>query len=82
MLDNIPHGRLMNAIEARIADEKVLHMIHAFLAAGYLEQWQYHKSYSGTPQGGVLTPACNIFLHQLDEYMMKALHANEPQSER
>jgi group II intron reverse transcriptase/maturase len=81
--DNIPHGKLMKAVEQRIADEQVLKLIRAFLAAGYMEQWQYHKTYSGTPQGGVLSPLlCNIFLHQLDEYMMKNLQANETQTKR
>jgi RNA-directed DNA polymerase len=81
--DNIPHDRLMKTIERRVADRKVLHLIRAFLVAGYLERWQYHKTYSGTPQGGIMSPLlCNIFLHQLDEYMMKKLHANETQSKR
>jgi group II intron reverse transcriptase/maturase len=81
--DNIPHGHLMKAVEQRIADEKVLKLIRAFLAAGYLEQWQYHRTYSGTPPGGVLSPLlCNIFLHQLDEYVMRNLRANETQSKR
>ena len=60
--DNIPHGRLMKAIQRRVADEKVLQMIRRFLDAGYLENRQYHKTYSGTPQGGVLSPLlCNTF---------------------
>jgi group II intron reverse transcriptase/maturase len=81
--DNIPHGKLMKAVEQRIADEQVLKLIRAFLAAGYMEQWQYHKTYSGTPQGGVLSPLlCNLFLHQLDEYLMKNRQANETQSQR
>jgi RNA-directed DNA polymerase len=51
--DNIPHGKLMKAVERRIADGKVLRLVQRFLAAGYLEQWQYHKTSSGTPQAGV-----------------------------
>jgi group II intron reverse transcriptase/maturase len=81
--DNIPHGKLMKAVEQRIADGKVLTLIRAFLAAGDMEQWQYHKTYSGTPQGGVLSPLlCNIFLHQFDEHMMRNLKANETQTKR
>jgi group II intron reverse transcriptase/maturase len=81
--DNISHGRLMQAIARRIADEKILRLIQRGLAAGYLEHWQYHRTYSGTPQGGVRSPLlANIFLHQLDEYLEKALGANEPQPKR
>ena len=80
--DNIPHNGLLRAVARRIADGKVLSLVSAFLTAGYMENWQYHKTYSGTPQGGIISPLlCNIFLHQLDEYM-ESLGANEVQSKK
>lgn len=81
--DNIPHGRLIGRLRRRIADEKVLQLIWRFLDAGYMEGWKYHKTYSGTPQGGVLSPLlANAFLHQLDEYMVDELKANRIQTKR
>jgi hypothetical protein len=78
--DNIPHNGIMKAVARRIADGKVLSLVSAFLNAGYMENWQYHQTYSGTPQGGIISPLlCNIFLHQLDEYM-EGLGANEVQT--
>ena len=56
--DNIAHGQLMKAVEKRIADGRILKIIRKFLAAGHMEQWQDHKTYSGTPQGGVLSTGC------------------------
>ena len=53
--ENIPHGKRMAALSRRIADEKVLQLMKAFLTAGYLEDRAYHKTYSGTPKGGSLS---------------------------
>ena len=40
------------------------------LKAGYVEDWTLHPTYSGTPQGGVVSPIlANIYLHELDEFM-------------
>jgi len=79
--DNFSHGKLMAAISRRIADAKVLGLLKAFLTAGYLEAWVYHKTYSGTPQGAIVSPLlCNVFLHQLDEYMENELKANVSQT--
>src|SRR6266446_82628 len=80
--DNIPHNGILKAVARRIADGKVLSLVSAFLTAGYMENWQYYRTYSGTPQGGILSPLlCNIFLHQLDEYM-ESLGANRVQTKK
>lgn len=80
--DNIPHNGLLKAVARRMADGKVMSIVSAFLKAGYMENWQFHKTYSGTPQGGIISPLlCNIFLHQLDAYM-ENLGANRVQTKR
>jgi retron-type reverse transcriptase len=40
------------------------------LKAGYMEQWEYHKTFSGTPQGSGVSPLlANIYLSELDAFM-------------
>lgn len=81
--DNIHHGRLLSILRQRLQDEKLLRLIYAFLKAGYLEQWQYHRTYSGTPQGGIVSPLlANIYLHELDKFMEDTLKANLPRESR
>lgn len=81
--DSIPHGELMEEVGRRITDEKVLHLIKLFLQAGYLEDWHYHQTYSGIPQGNIVGPLwANIFLHQFDEYLVKELKANRVQTSK
>ena len=70
--DNIDHTVLIHLINEKIKDARIIKLIYKFLKAGYLEDWQYHKTYSGTPQGGILSPLLsNIYLHELDKYVMK-----------
>ena len=43
-----------------------------FLRAGYMEQWTYHETYSGSPQGSGVSPIlANIYLNELDEFMAR-----------
>ena len=70
--DNVDHHVLVQILRRRIADEHFIGLIWKFLKAGYLENWQYHKTYSGTPQGGIISPLlANIYLHELDKFVMK-----------
>lgn len=68
--DNIDHDVLMELLAKRIEDRRFLKLIRSFLQAGYLEDWVYHRTYSGTPQGGTVSPIlANIYLHELDEWL-------------
>ena len=68
--DNIDHEVMVNIVAERIKDERFLRLIRKFLRAGYLEDWKYHNSYSGTPQGGIISPIlANIYLDKLDRHI-------------
>ena len=63
----IPHDRLMQAIEERIVDRKLLKLLRAMLRSGVMEQGAVRREVAGTPQGGVISPVlCNVYLHRLD----------------
>lgn len=69
--DNIDHEILIGFLKNKIKDARVIKLVYKFLKAGYLEKWQYHKTYSGTPQGGIISPLlANIYLHELDKFVL------------
>ena len=51
--DNINHATLIGILRERINDERFLRLVRKFLNAGYIENWTFHNTYSGTPQGGL-----------------------------
>ena len=66
--DHVNHDTMLRILNKRIADRRFLHLIDQFLKAGYVEDWRYHQTYSGTPQGGNLSPVLsNIYLNELDQ---------------
>lgn len=68
--DNINHEILIGILKERISDERFIRLIRKFLNAGYVENWIFHNSYSGTPQGGIISPIlANIYLDKLDKFM-------------
>ena len=70
----IDHEILMKILAEKILDNRFLRLIRNMLKAGYMEEWQYYKTLSGTPQGGVVSPfLSNIYLDKLDEYVEREL---------
>jgi group II intron reverse transcriptase/maturase len=68
------HEILLGILGEKIRDNRFLRLIRNMLKAGYLEDWQYHETLSGTPQGGVVSPVLsNIYLHKLDEFVEREL---------
>lgn len=68
--DNIDHHVLVGILRKKIQDEKFINLIWKFLRAGYVEDWVFHKTYSGAPQGGIISPLLsNIYLNELDQYV-------------
>jgi group II intron reverse transcriptase/maturase len=68
--DPIPHDVLIGLLEKKIEDRRFLRLIQAMLDAGSLEDWTYHTTFSGVPQGSICAPIlANVVLHELDLYM-------------
>ena len=69
--DHIDHTVLVELVNRKIKDARLIKLLHKFLKAGYMEDWRYHTTYSGTPQGGIISPIlANIYLHELDKFVM------------
>jgi RNA-directed DNA polymerase len=68
--DEISHSALMDRVRNRIGDKRVLALVKAFLKAGILaESGAVQGTQTGTPQGGILSPAlANVALSVLDEH--------------
>ena len=72
--DRLDHAMLRSILAEDIRDNRFLRLIDGLLQAGYLEEWRYHATLSGAPQGGVLSPLLsNIYLDRLDRYVEKTL---------
>jgi group II intron reverse transcriptase/maturase len=71
---SIDHEILLGILAERIGDQRFLRLIRNMLKAGYLEDWEYHDTLSGVPQGGVVSPILsNIYLHKLDKFVEQEL---------
>ena len=70
--DSFDHHITIQLLRKRIKDEAFISLMWKFLRAGYMEQWTYHETYSGSPQGSGVSPIlANIYLNELDEFMAR-----------
>jgi len=71
---SLDHEVMLSILAEKIHYNRFLRLIRQMLKAGYLEDWQWHETLSGAPQGGVLSPLLsNIYLDRMDSYVEKAL---------
>ena len=72
--DNIDHEVLLSVLGEKLHDNRFLRLLKYLLKAGYMEDWKYGRTLSGTPQGGVVSPIlANIYLDRLDKFVENVL---------
>jgi group II intron reverse transcriptase/maturase len=72
--DNIDHEVMLSILCEKIHDGRFIRLISELLKAGYLEDWSVRPTYSGTPQGGIVSPSLsNIYLDRFDRWVQAEL---------
>jgi group II intron reverse transcriptase/maturase len=68
------HQVMLATLAEKIHDNRFLRLVRGMLTAGYLEDWTWHATLSGVPQGGVVSPVLSsIYLHRLDNFVETVL---------
>ena len=75
--DNIDHETLIGIMEEKIEDQRFLNLVKHLMKAGYMEDWKWQGTYSGTPQGGIISPLlANVYLDKFDKWVEEELLPN------
>jgi group II intron reverse transcriptase/maturase len=81
--DSFDHQVMGEAMREKIQDGRLLHLLDELLKAGYLEEWKWHETLSGCPQGGIISPILsNIYLDKLDRFVENTLKPAYTRGER
>jgi group II intron reverse transcriptase/maturase len=68
------HEIILSTLAEKIHDNRFLRLLRHMLKAGYIEDWEWNATLSGTPQGGVVSPILsNIYLDRLDTFVETVL---------
>jgi len=80
---SLDHQVMLSILAEKIHDGRFLQLIDRMLKAGYLEDWHWHATLSGAPQGGVASPVLsNIYLDRLDQFVEQRLMPEYNHGER
>jgi len=72
--DKLDHQVLLSTLREKIHDSRFIRLIENLLRAGYLEEWRFFETLSGSPQGGIVSPIlANIYLDRLDHFVENTL---------
>ena len=80
---SLDHEVMLAILSEKIRDGRFLGLVRNMLTAGYLEDWRWNATLSGSPQGGVASPILsNIYLHKLDQFVETVLIPQNTQGTR
>jgi len=72
--DKLDHTIMLETLREKIHDGRFIRLVQELLEAGYLEDWRWNETISGSPQGGIISPLlANIYLDKLDKYVENEL---------
>ena len=81
--DTIDHNVLLDTLSRNIHDGRLIRLISNMLKAGYIEDWKFNQTISGTPQGGVISPLlANIYLNEFDNWIDEFMTPKYTKGER
>jgi len=72
--DSLDFQIMLSILSENLHDNRFLRLLSNLFKAGYLEDWKYHRTLSGVPQGGVVSPILsNIYLDRFDQFVERVL---------
>jgi group II intron reverse transcriptase/maturase len=80
--DNLDKSWMMQFMEHRVADPRILRLLRKWLKAGVMEEGQWSEPQTGTPQGSVISPLlANVYLHYVFDLWVNAWRTKLAQGE-